>query len=163
MPDKIRCPFCNFETAYPEKGRVYDCEGECFSTYTLIEKNDDRTRIKVRLVEIFFLDSEFNMRVNQEEIDNSCEFIAIPLHDPGKMAFFARERRVLEDEIEKIKKASETEIEIGVDTLERLSYSMERFMRNLTINGYPRKRLLNEAKVIETMMRIIREKIELSL
>jgi len=161
MPKKIACPFCNFLTAYPVHGKVQECEGECFSTYTLAGKGEDQTAVRMRLVEIFFLDGEYNLRLRPDEIDSKCEFRTIPAQETEETIIFAREHRVVEDEIDKLKSATPVEVEIGIDTMERLHSSLSRFERNLRDEDYPREKLVNEIKVVETLMRIIREKLEL--
>ncbi len=54
----LKCPFCNFETTWPAHGKVHECDGECYTTYTLLRPTDDVKRVKMRLVEVFFLDGE---------------------------------------------------------------------------------------------------------
>jgi hypothetical protein len=163
MQEKIRCPFCNFETPYPVQGKVFECLGECYTTYSIFREDDDPNRAKMKLVEIFFLDSEFNPHVAPEEIDDKCEFGRLPAAEPGFYILFAREKRVDELEIEKLKHAAEVEIELGVDTLERVHSALDRFERDLKIAGTPRDKLLNEIKVVEKLIRGIRERLELSL
>ncbi|HOX28041.1 MAG TPA: hypothetical protein PLQ76_02675 [bacterium] len=163
MEEKIKCPFCNFETPMPTYGKVLECLGECYSTYSLFKDTDDAMRIKMRLVEIFFLDEQFNARITPDEIDEKCEFKEMPAGE-GEKIVFAREKRIDEEEIEKLKFAeSEMEMEIGADTLERLHYSLERFERSLRAGEISREKLLNEIKVVEKIVQVIREKIELSL
>ena len=157
----IRCAFCNFETTTPWHGKVFDCLGECYSTYTVVKKDDDLQRVKMRLCEIFFLDDQYNISISPEEIERRCEFKSLPLND-GEYILFAREHRVTEDEIEKLKNATTEEIIVGLDALERLDAALERFRRDLR-EGADAAKLLNNIKVVEKLVNIIREKIELSL
>ncbi len=160
--EKIACPFCNFKTSYPEYGRVHDCQGECYATYILVPVERDEEKTKMRLVEIFFLDDEYNLRLSPHEIDKKCEFRTLPSREPGEEIVFARQKRVIEEDIELLKEATDREIEIGVGTLERLKTSLARFERNLQDNDYPRNKLINEIKVVETIAKMIKQKLELS-
>jgi hypothetical protein len=163
MPDKIRCPYCNFETPYPVYGKVMECLGECYTTYSLFRDEDDPNRAKVKLVEIFFLDSEFNIRVAPEEIDDKCEFRKLTAEEPGSYILFARENRIEEHEIEKLLKSNEMEIEIGVDILARVRSALDRYERDVKDPNTPREKILNDIKVVEKLVKGIREKIELSM
>jgi hypothetical protein len=163
MSEKIRCPFCNYETPYPIHGKVSECLGECYTTYSIFNENEDANRARMKLVETFFLDSEYNLRVTPEEIEEKCEFSRVPAAEPGMYILFAREKRIDEVEIEKLKNAGEVEAELGVDTLERVHSALERFERDLKDNDTPREKLLNEIKVVEKLIRGVRERLELSL
>lgn len=160
--EKVKCPFCRFDTTYPVYGKVYDCLGECYSTYTTFKDGEDQQRIKMRLVEIFYLDNEFNLRLLPSEIDDNCEFVTMPGASDGTTIMFARQKRVLEEDIEKLKTSSTTEIEIGVDTLDRLKAALDRFERDLQKEDIERKKLINDIRVVEAIVKIIREKLELS-
>lgn len=161
--ESLKCPYCNYETPYPEHGRVIECLGECYTTYSLFRDTDDPVRVKMKLVEIFFLDPGGNVHVTPEEIDRRCEFRRVETGEPGTYLLFAREIRVDEDEIEKLKNASLDEIEIGVDTMERLHAALDRFERDLISGETSKDKLLNEIKVVESLVRAIRERIELSI
>ncbi|HOO55805.1 MAG TPA: hypothetical protein PLN69_03210 [bacterium] len=163
MEDKIRCPFCNFETPYPKEGKVHECIGECYSNYTLYNIDEDQVRTKMKTVEVFFLDDQYNCRITPDQLDEKCEFRTIPARESDDFILFAREKRVDEREIEKLKKALAFEVEIGVDTLERLHSSLERFERDMKDPDMSKTKLLNEIKVVEKIVQIIREKIELSI
>ncbi len=163
MTEKIRCPFCNFETPYPVKDKVVECLGECYSTYSLFNKSSDSVRDRMRLVEIFFLDSQSNVHMTPDEVDERCEFAKMDAQDPDHYILFAREKRVDEHEIEKLKHSTELEIELGVDSLERLHSALERFERDMKSGVVDREKLLNEIKVVEKIVKGIRERLELSL
>ena len=158
--DKIRCVFCNFPTTAPWHGKVFECEGECYTTYTLVQPDDELDRVKWRLCEIFFLDEQFNQRVSPEELDKHCEFRTLPLDGGDEYILFAREHRATDVEIEKLKNAAEQEIIVGVDSMERLDGALDRFRMDLKNNADPAK-LLNDIKVVEKLVQIIRQKIEL--
>lgn len=158
---KTRCTFCNFETEVPPYGRVLECEGECYTTYTLARPTDDVARLKMRLVEIFFLDEQYNISISPEEIGEACEFATVPYGDSGDYIMFARELRPTAEEIDKLKNASYEEVVLGVDLLERLDASLDRFKRELR-NGAPPAKLLSHIKVVETLVLILREKLELN-
>ena len=160
MPEKITCPFCNFPTTYPVKGKVFECEGECFATYTIVEEETDLEREKMSLVEIFFLDGEFNLKIRPDEVDSKCEFRTLPAAETNEYIMFAREHRMLEDEIDRLETATPLELEVGIDTMERLHSSLDRFERNLRNDKYPREKLANEIKVLEALVQKVREKIE---
>lgn len=159
--DKIACPFCNFMTRYPSHGRVYDCQGECYTTYMLAPMDRDEEKTKMRLVEIFFLDDEFNLQLSPHEIDKKCEFRDVPAREAGEEIIFARQRRVVEEDIEMLKEATAWEVEIGVGSIERLKTSLARFERNIQDENYPRNKLVNEIRVVETLARMIKQKLEL--
>ncbi|MFA6449277.1 MAG: hypothetical protein WCX65_07420 [bacterium] len=163
MPENIHCPFCNFETPYPVYGKIMECLGECYTTYSIFKNEDDPNRARIKLVEIFFLDSEYNIRVNVNEIDEKCEFKKLPANTSDSYILFARERRVEDHEIEKLKSASGIEIELGVDILERVHSALDRYERDIKDPNAPREKLLNDIKVVEKLVRGIRERIELSL
>jgi hypothetical protein len=163
MPEKIRCPYCNFETTYPVYGKIMECLGECYTTYSLFKDEDDADRAKIKLVEIFFLDSEFNIRVAPEEIDEKCEFRKLPAEEPGSYILFARENRIEEHEIEKLLNSNAAEIEIGVDILARVKSALDRYERDIKDPKTSRDKLLNDIKVVEQLVHGIREKIELAM
>ena len=78
----------------------------------------------------------------------------------GEYILFAREYRVPEDEIEKLRNAALSEIVVSVDALERLDAAMDRFRRDLRDDA-DRDKLLNDILVVEKLVGMIREKIEL--
>jgi hypothetical protein len=171
----IRCPFCNFETTTPWHGKVFDCLGECHTTYTLVKPDDDLKRIKMRLCEIFFLDGEFNPLVNPDQLDENCEFKSIHAECGGDYILFAREFRVSTDDIENLRclaqdaldreSASSTARSTGDsknffgDTLDRLDSALERFKRDLRA-GIDKSRLYSEIRVVEKLVSLIREQFE---
>jgi hypothetical protein len=161
MPDLIRCPFCNYETPYPARGRISECIGECYSTYSLLKEADDITRAKMRLVEIFFLDGEFTSLIMVDEIDKKCEFKKLPASEPNEFILFAREIRANEMEIDKLKDEGSSETTpVFLEVIEKLRYSMDRLERNLRTGGAENEKLLNDIKVIEKIARSMREKLE---
>jgi hypothetical protein len=163
MPDIVKCPFCNYETPFPTRDKVFECMGECYSTYTLAGVNDDRVRMKMRLIEVFFLDHGDTPMIAPDEIDAKCEFKTIPARVADEIIVFSRQKRVEEHEIDKLRNADEIELEIGVDTLERLRSALDRFERDANDGTAPKENLINEIKLVETIARVIREKLELSL
>lgn len=161
MQKNINCPFCSFETPWPVHGKISECLGECYSTYTLARAGDDPTRIRMRLVEIFFLDDQFTSRITADEIDPKCEFRSMPAEEPGESIIFAREKRVEQTEIDNLREEARCEHELFfADELKRLHSSIDRFERDLRTGGREKEKLLNNIKVVEKIVRIIREKLE---
>jgi hypothetical protein len=157
--NKIRCVNCNFETPEPWHGKVLECSGECYTTYTLVKPGDDLNRVKMRLCEIFFVD-EHKLLPPPDELDRHIEFKKLTAPEPGEYYLFAREYRVPEDEIEKLKNAALSEILVSLDALERLDAAMERFRRDLRDDA-SRDKLLHNIQVVEKLVVMIREKLEL--
>ena len=155
----IRCVNCNFETPEPWHGKVLECAGECYTTYTLVKPGDDMDRIRMQLGEIFFVD-EPTLMPPPQELDKHIEFKKLSAGGNGEYYLFAREFRVPEDEIEKLKEASLSEILVSVDALERLDAAMDRFRRDLRDDA-PRDKLLHNIQVVEKLVVLIREKLEL--
>ena len=143
MPENmIRCTNCNFETPEPRHGKVHECAGECYTTYTLVRPGDDMPRVKMRLCEIFFVD-EPTLMPPPHELGDHIEFKHVPIGDNGDSVLFAREYRVPEDEIEKLKNAA-----------------LDRFRRHLREDADNGK-LLNDILVVEKLVGMIHEKLEL--
>ncbi len=94
-------------------------------------------------------------------MDDHCEFKEIEAQNPGDRIMFARELRPSIDEIEKLQKASLDEIMVGLDLMERIDLSLERFKRDLKNKAAP-DRLLSDIKVVESLVSILRQKLELS-
>ena len=157
--NKIRCVYCNFETPAPWPGKILECSGECYTTYTLVQPEDDVPRVRMRLCEIFFVD-EPTLMPPPDELENHIEFKTQPVGTDGEYILFAREYRVPEDEIEKLRNAALSEIVVSVDALERLDAAMDRFRRDLRDDA-DRDKLLNDILVVEKLVGMIREKIEL--
>lgn len=157
----LKCPFCNFETTWPAHGKVYECDGECYTTYAIVKPSDDIMRVKMRLIEVFFLDGEYNLRITPQEVDQYVEFTEIDAQNPGDKIMFARENRPSVEEIEKLQNASLDEIMVGLDLMERIDLSLDRFKRDLKHKAQPDK-LLSDIKVVESLVSILRQKLELS-
>jgi hypothetical protein len=155
--DTIRCVNCNFETPAPWSGKIMECAGECYTTYTLVTPDDDLDRVKMRLCEIFFVD-EPTLMPPPAELDRHIEFKRLAAD--GGYYLFAREYRVPEDEIEKLKNAALSELLVSVDALERLDAAMDRFRRDLRDEA-SREKLLHNIQVVEKLVGLIREKLEL--
>lgn len=155
--NSIRCVNCNFETPEPWHGKVMECAGECYTTYTFVKPDDDLDRVKMRLCEIFFVD-EPTLMPPPCDLDKYIEFKRLTAD--GGYYLFAREYRVPEDEIEKLKDAAIAEVLVSVDALERLDAAMDRFRRDLRDNA-PREKLLHNVQVVEKLVGFIREKLEL--
>ena len=158
MVSNIQCPFCHFETTYPSSGKILECLGECYSTYTIVNSNENLARTKMRMVEIFFLDQEFNLSLKPDEIEEKCEFATLETANPNESILFARERRVLDNMIDDLKKQAENEDEYWHESLERLHLGIQRFERNMKETGYSKNKLLNELKVVEKIVSNMTEK-----
>lgn len=158
MAANIQCPFCNFETTYPTRGKILECLGECYSTYTIVGKDENMPRAKMRMVEIFFLDREFNLSVKPDEIDDHCEFAMLPTSNPDEIVIFAREKRVLDDMIDDLKKQAKNSEDFWAESQERLNLALQRFERNMKEDNYPKSKLLNELKALEKIVSNMTEK-----
>lgn len=152
MPENIICPFCNYETTYPTNGRIYECLGECYSTYTLVFEGDNMMRTKMRMVEIFFLDTDYNLSIKPDEIDTRCEFKKMETSTPDQYILFSREFRVEDHHIDNLKEELEDRQDYWVESLERLNQAISRVERNIKDKDYPRTKLYNELRVVETIV-----------
>lgn len=140
-------------------GKVSECTGECYSTYTLVSTREDLLRVKVKLVEIFFLDEEYNPRIKPDDLEGKCEFRTIPAREPDQMIVFARERRVVQEDIEKLMEEVAAMPWMDPDDLERLHSALNRFETNLRVPDYPKEKLLNEITVVGKIVDSIRNRI----
>jgi hypothetical protein len=156
---KIKCPFCNFETAAPIHGKILDCAGECYATYTRMRPDDIIQRVKMKLAEIFFLDEEYNIKISIEELDEKCEFVSIPAGADGETFIFARERRPSIEEIESLRDTVDDDAIVGMELMERLDSSIDRFKRDLRYEAPPDK-IHSDIKAIEAVLSIFCARIE---
>ena len=151
---KIKCPFCNFETAVPIHGKILDCEGECYATYTLVRPSDVMLRIRMKLAEIFFLDEEYNTIISAEELDEKCEFVSVPAVSGGETFVFARQRRPSLEEIESLRDAVDDDAIVGMELIERLDASVDRFKRDFHTDA-PVEKIHSDIRAIEAVLSIL--------